>query len=391
MKKYKFLIGLLITTLCSGNMVSISMAAENVKDFSYLETMSIEEIKELDVAIHEILENLSDDNNMSSECNQEEIVDVTREEVLGEWIGINNNHRMIITNSRFELIIDGENRGSSYGVSWGDFSDGKLSFGTAHNVAFAKVDGVIHATTSGWNVFDDDYVKKEDMIIENEYRLGETCKTDIIEMTITDIEFCKKLGLDPYLPIENGSGVVPMDGLIYASISFHVKNIDKSSMDYEKFTDFTLDYNNGYEYKVKENGYSYLVKIQQPLSTSLSRKFTENHAQGQEIKVGSLMEEDLVLNIPCAEIIKTDTEAPLKIIVNMPTSTGTERIVYIVYTDSETIKNVQEALNNNGYNCGVPDGISGNGTKAAIEKYQADHGLKVTGNINDNLINSLGI
>ena len=61
------------------------------------------------------------------------------------------------------------------------------------------------------------------------------------------------------------------------------------------------------------------------------------------------------------------------------------------YTDSETVKKVQEALTSAGYDCGSPDGIAGSGTKAQIEKYQADHSLNVSGNITDELLTALNI
>ncbi|MCI7093903.1 MAG: peptidoglycan-binding protein [Lachnospiraceae bacterium] len=57
--------------------------------------------------------------------------------------------------------------------------------------------------------------------------------------------------------------------------------------------------------------------------------------------------------------------------------------------DKETTKNVQEVLNSLGYDCGTPDGIAGDMTKTAVSKYQEDHGLYVSGNIDDSLIKSL--
>jgi len=59
------------------------------------------------------------------------------------------------------------------------------------------------------------------------------------------------------------------------------------------------------------------------------------------------------------------------------------------YTDSETIKMVQQALNDAGYNCGNPDGTMGKKTEAAIKEYQAANGLKQTGKIDDTLIKSI--
>lgn len=61
------------------------------------------------------------------------------------------------------------------------------------------------------------------------------------------------------------------------------------------------------------------------------------------------------------------------------------------YSDADTIKKVQEALNAAGYDCGTPDGIAGNATKTAIQKYQAEKSLNITGTITDELLKSLGI
>lgn len=59
------------------------------------------------------------------------------------------------------------------------------------------------------------------------------------------------------------------------------------------------------------------------------------------------------------------------------------------YTSPETIKQVQEALNAAGYDCGAPDGIAGSGTKGQIEKYRADKGLSAGNEIDEDLYSSL--
>lgn len=61
------------------------------------------------------------------------------------------------------------------------------------------------------------------------------------------------------------------------------------------------------------------------------------------------------------------------------------------YTDKETVKAVQTALNDAGYNCGTPDGIAGKNTANAIASYQNEKGLAATGAINDELLIALGL
>lgn len=60
-------------------------------------------------------------------------------------------------------------------------------------------------------------------------------------------------------------------------------------------------------------------------------------------------------------------------------------------TDKDTVKRVQQALNDAGYDCGTPDGIAGKKTFAAIDQYCADEGMEPTGTIDDALLETMGI
>lgn len=51
-----------------------------------------------------------------------------------------------------------------------------------------------------------------------------------------------------------------------------------------------------------------------------------------------------------------------------------------------TIKTVQTLLKALGYYAGAIDGLAGSGTKAALQKYQKEHRLLVTGTINDSIL-----
>lgn len=61
------------------------------------------------------------------------------------------------------------------------------------------------------------------------------------------------------------------------------------------------------------------------------------------------------------------------------------------YSDKDTVKKVQQALNDAGYDCGTPDGTAGKKTKAAITSYQTDKGLTVSGVMDDELLVALGL
>lgn len=59
------------------------------------------------------------------------------------------------------------------------------------------------------------------------------------------------------------------------------------------------------------------------------------------------------------------------------------------YTDKATIKAVQEAMNELGFECGTPDGVSGKKTAAAISAFQAENGLTETGTVTHETLKAL--
>lgn len=59
--------------------------------------------------------------------------------------------------------------------------------------------------------------------------------------------------------------------------------------------------------------------------------------------------------------------------------------------DKAMVKQVQEALNAAGYDCGTPDGAAGKRTRAAIQSYRRDKGLPDSTEIDDALMQALGL
>lgn len=60
-----------------------------------------------------------------------------------------------------------------------------------------------------------------------------------------------------------------------------------------------------------------------------------------------------------------------------------------IYTDIDTVMEVQEMLNKVGYDCGVADGIAGQKTKNAISKYRYDNDMGESSDITDDLLGKL--
>ena len=66
-------------------------------------------------------------------------------------------------------------------------------------------------------------------------------------------------------------------------------------------------------------------------------------------------------------------------------------VVQASETDQETVRAVQEALNQSGFDCGNPDGVFGSKTEGAIRQYQESNGLAVDGTISEELLLAMGL
>ena len=64
---------------------------------------------------------------------------------------------------------------------------------------------------------------------------------------------------------------------------------------------------------------------------------------------------------------------------------------FSVGSRGEEVKKLQQTLKDSGYDVGNVDGIYGQKTKEAVEKYQKDNGLKVDGIAGAETLSKLGI
>ena len=72
-------------------------------------------------------------------------------------------------------------------------------------------------------------------------------------------------------------------------------------------------------------------------------------------------------------------------------STTSSTRAYPSAYDTTTIRRVQQALNDRGYNAGPVDGQWGASTMDAVRRFQQVAGLPVTGELGPNTLNALGV
>ena len=66
-------------------------------------------------------------------------------------------------------------------------------------------------------------------------------------------------------------------------------------------------------------------------------------------------------------------------------------IIGVTYNEKSIVQIVQTALNDEGFNCGTPDGLAGSKTTEAIKAYQKEVGINVNGVITDELLEALDV
>jgi hypothetical protein len=64
---------------------------------------------------------------------------------------------------------------------------------------------------------------------------------------------------------------------------------------------------------------------------------------------------------------------------------------YVVPSGGSVVASVQNALDQMGYNAGPPDGAMGPQTENALARFQNDHGLPATGQIDNPTLQALGL
>ena len=167
----------------------------------------------------------------------------------------------------------------------------------------------------------------EEETAPQELSLGETAKTDMAEFTLTEFEILSELKVSSYnIQIREGKGTIhtPDKGMVYAAPVFTLRNLAKESYGVEKALNFAVDYNDGYLYEMDD----YTCYITHEEGTWERNKI--GTSRGQRPELPPLMSGTYQVFLPAIELIETDTEAPLRIVVRLPASNGSQVFTYLV-------------------------------------------------------------
>ena len=173
-------------------------------------------------------------------------------------------------------------------------------------------------------------VDKDDVSTEKEYSLGDTITTDIIEFSLTRVEFADQLkyatfstGEQPdaeyMLPTtepQSNKTFVADEGYTFLSYSYSLKYTGKEEIEVETAMGISADYNNGYTFDVWSDAYMWSNYVSIDGDTKLKPLDPLGEGRG-------------CMKVP--EEVSTNSAAPLKINVSIPNGDGTTTdAVYII-------------------------------------------------------------
>ena len=171
---------------------------------------------------------------------------------------------------------------------------------------------------------DGTYIREVDYYTAtNTLQLGETAETDSVVFTLNQVSFVDEVSPTTLTPSDSG-GLGTSPDMCFAYLTFSLKNIGKSDCNVGEDLDFTVDYDDGYKFEMKGDKYSYLGIA----NTTINRKITGGASSGSLISLSPLTSEDLIVLIPCADVISSDATSPLKVFVSLPTSQGHQVFIY---------------------------------------------------------------
>lgn len=157
-----------------------------------------------------------------------------------------------------------------------------------------------------------------------ELSVGETAETDMAAFTLLNMEYRKGLYTGTQAQLINGTGELyePDSGMVFANPEFSLQNLSKGSYDIHKEIRITVDYNNGYQYTMDDHT-CYMTH-----DGGTWIMYASGGGKGQTATLSPLMTDTFSYYIPAIAAIETDMEAPLRIIVSLPSSNGNQEFAY---------------------------------------------------------------
>lgn len=243
-------------------------------------------------------------------------VEITLPDLYGEWTDKSTGDTLSISAS--ECILE-QPDGSYETALFTDIEGNIFSFNSTNYVI--SVDNNIITLTSDKNTF----IQNSNIQYE-EFSIGDTASTDVVDFTLKNYSYVDKLDASSLTPISSGSGLGASEGMTMFSVEYEITNNGKTELNTTTDVIISVDYNNGFIYSMNDDNTCYIVDEPYVFFKLIS----DGAGQGASLRVPSLTSKDYTTYIPCSDKLKTDSQSPLVINVQLPTSTGFTTVKYII-------------------------------------------------------------
>lgn len=149
--------------------------------------------------------------------------------------------------------------------------------------------------------------------------IGQTAKTDCAEFTLKKLNYAKKVDASSLTEKTVGGGLVPPTGMVFAHLTYDVKNTSKEKFDIVDDILIAIDYDNGFKFATYGDSSCAFRAIDGP---GCFNGTANGAGRGYSVTLNSLTSNTFIAVIPCAEVLKDDTQSPLSVIVTLPTKKG---------------------------------------------------------------------
>ena len=156
---------------------------------------------------------------------------------------------------------------------------------------------------------------------EKTYSLGDTIRTDSVEITLHDCSF------QDYVKTGGGSKMYGSDDNILACLSFTFKNNSDAEQRVSSFMDVELDYDNGFRFNTRD-----LPTLLFDEDRDYFIFYFDGAGRGTGVKVDVQPHKygEYLLGIQCHKALAKDTTSPLTITFTLPDNGQSVKYTYVI-------------------------------------------------------------
>ena len=240
-----------------------------------------------------------------------EIVSYTVNDICGDYIDIISTKSLEVTKET--MIFTNETKTSKTSKAWSIEGDEIVLSDSSFRIK-QENDYIILVNSESEYIPAEKYADKLPQL-----SIGKTAKTDYAEFTLKKLDYAKKVDASSLTKKTSGGGLVPPTDMVFAHLTYDVKNTSKEKFDIVDDILIAIDYDNGFKFATYGDSSCAFRAIDGP---GCFNGTANGSGRGYSVTLSSLTSNTFIAVIPCAAVLEDDTQSPLSIIVTLPSKNG---------------------------------------------------------------------